>query len=374
MNLRIYNKILQYLDTPKNPEKHLEDLSKEELYLCDELFQDIEKDLDVEEPDFTMMWKEIDTKTKYDSFGFVLKMARFAAAAIIITVLSVMSRQLYLDNSIIVNSDKSVCDTNSNQPSLFLANGEIINLCKSKNTTISQIDGIELKNKLGKTISYKLKKQKTAIKAEYNTIVIPKSCSFRVELSDGTVVNLNSETKFKYPTHFVGDTREVEIDGEAYFSVAKNKNKPFVVKCGDTQIKVLGTSFNINSYHETGNITTTLVEGSVQLRYKENKILLKPDQQAIACAGNIEVKKVDTRLYTSWVDGVYYFDNKKMSEIMTQIERWYDVNVVFINKNLKNKIFTGVLKKECSLREMLEMIEMTDDLKIRLVNKIVYVE
>lgn len=198
----------------------------------------------------------------------------------------------------------------------------------------------------------------------YNYLTIPRGGQFYVELSDGTKVWLNSESKLKYPVSFVeGDTRKVElIYGEAYFDVSpstENKGSKFKVYNNKQEIKVLGTEFNVKAYNEEFNIYTTLVEGKVEVGYDAKRQNLLPGQQAnFDLQTNLfSVYQVDVYNEISWREGIFSFENKSLKEIMTVLSRWYDTEVVFENKALEKEEFVGVLGKKQSIVEILKSIQ-----------------
>ena len=163
----------------------------------------------------------------------------------------------------------------------------------------------------------------------YNTLRVPRGGEYMLELSDGTKVWLNSDSELRFPVTFVGDRRSVEIEGEAYFEVAKDEGKPFHVLANGADIKVVGTSFNVMTYR--GRTVTTLVEGKVCLTYKDESVLMVPDRQAevITETGKILMREVDARNFTLWKDGVFYFENAALETIAERLSQWYDVNIIF---------------------------------------------
>ena len=276
MNLKIYNKLLQYINAPKDGEKILNDLSKEELYLYDECLEEIDNILSSKEPNFELMWKNIDSKTKPSFRKRLITPLIYAASIIVIFMISFVLLKYNKPPHYSITNKISCNESKSKLPNLVLDNGEIIKLSFNKTGVIHSNDKINIK-KANNTLSY-TKKDKKPLKVKYNTLIIPKAGTYNIELEDGSIVYLNSDSKLKYPSIFCGKERIVELEGEAYFKVKKDKKHPFIVKTRGINIRVLGTSFNVNSYKENKNIITTLIEGSVKIKTKDKKVVLKPNQ------------------------------------------------------------------------------------------------
>lgn len=185
-----------------------------------------------------------------------------------------------------------------------------------------------------------------AIAIIYKEIKIPLGRTAHVKLADGTEVNLNAGTKFKYPISFAPDNpRTVYLEGEAYFKVAKDLANPFIVLTDRTSIKVLGTAFNINAYAEEQNTTVTVEEGKVQFASKENPhnyLLLAADQQGIMDnSQNSLQKQISASSYLNWKDDKLFFNNLKLEEIATILYRKYNVQITIEGKRLKDECFSG---------------------------------
>ncbi len=213
----------------------------------------------------------------------------------------------------------------------------------------------------------------------YNEIFVPNSKTFKLELSDGTIVWLNSGTRFKFPQNFkyTTDKRTVYLTGEAFFDVTTNKSKPFIVNSNDIQIEVLGTQFNVSSYENEKNIATTLVEGSVNVFKNEMHnmaIHLSPGFQASFNRndGNLSKRKVDTRIYTSWIDNKLIINNLKFSEILFKLERKYDVTIINKAQNMDNAIYKGEFGEE-SIEAILKTIALSTPFKYEINNKTIII-
>lgn len=197
-------------------------------------------------------------------------------------------------------------------------------------------------------------------------IEVPQGGEYRLELADGTVVWLNSESKFSYPSSFRADGREVQLSGEAYFEVAHDDRAPFTVATpDDVRVAVLGTSFNLSAYPAESRTVATLVSGRVEVSTPAMKVELSPGMQAVAGGDDrIAVSEVDARMYTSWKDGVFEFENMTMKDISLRLERWYGVRFTFAD-GAQDERFTGGIIKSAPLQESLADFERTTDLVFR---------
>ncbi|MRT92540.1 FecR family protein [Ancylomarina sp. 16SWW S1-10-2] len=290
----------------------------------------------------------------------------YAAAVVIVFVVSYfMLYQVTSDYDFNQNYNfAEVSSVGSKKAILTLDGGQTLILEESLTDMFSEKDGTRIEKDSSNTLKYATNINKGSLLI-YNRIDIPRGGEYSLILADGTKVWLNSQSTFKYPVQFVGNTRRVELTGEAYFEVAHNANKPFFVKAGDTEVKVLGTKFNISSYTDEEYIATTLVEGSVQVSNLGRNELLKPGYQAVVnrAGGKFHVQEVNTRLYTSWVNGVFEFKNNSLEEICHQLSRWYNVEFFFTEKQYQNLRFTGAAKREKPVGFALDMIEKMANVK-----------
>jgi transmembrane sensor len=198
----------------------------------------------------------------------------------------------------------------------------------------------------------------------YNTMTTPKGRQFQLVLPDGSKVWLNAESSIRYPVAFTGNERKVEITGEAYFEVEKNPAMPFRVKMhNETEIEVLGTHFNINSYADEASINTTLLEGSVKVFSGNEKVILKPGQQAqVETQQNAPikiVKEVNLDKVMAWKNGVFDFQDATLQEVMRQLARWYDIEVVY-EKGVPSLEFMGTMGRDLSLPDVLKGLKLSE--------------
>ena len=206
---------------------------------------------------------------------------------------------------------------------LKLNTGEVIELDKYQGVMIRE-DSIRIAN-ADYTLRYSYDSV-VPLEVKYDTLMIPRGSEYSIVLTDGTKVFLNAGSEIYYPVAFSGDQREVGLKGEAYFEVAKDECRPFFVQAGDVRIRVLGTSFNVTSYPERERIETTLEQGRIQITNGKEQINVVPGKQVVYNKKNnrFEVKVVDTKLYTSWKDGYYKFDQMTLEEIMETLALWFE--------------------------------------------------
>jgi ferric-dicitrate binding protein FerR (iron transport regulator) len=236
-------------------------------------------------------------------------------------------------------------------------------LAKQGNATISKLNGRLIYQSKGNNIPGNL----------YNTISTPRGGQYHVVLSDGTGVWLNAASSLRFPASFSGSERVVELQGEAYFEVAKNKQRPFKLKVNNMEVAVLGTVFNVKAYDDEEEIETTLLEGSVKLGAAGKTTLLLPGQQArVTEAGQINVlHDINPEQTIAWKNGLFEF-NGNIRGIMRQIARWYDVEVVY-NGNLTQKAFGGAIARKENISDVLKLLEMTGTIRFKIEGKIVSV-
>lgn len=191
-------------------------------------------------------------------------------------------------------------------------------------------------------------------------LATPRGGQYHVVLADGTKVWLNAETKLKYPARFSADKRAVELEGEAYFEVAPNKHKPFIVQTGKEKVEVLGTHFNVNSYKEEPYSQVALLEGSVRISIPGQQAkILQPGQQSSVKAGTITINPVDQNECLAWKNGEFMFNNESFESVMKKLERWYDINVV-LAPELKDLMIWGSVSRYENFETVMEVIKKTD--------------
>jgi len=251
-----------------------------------------------------------------------------------------------------------------NKAFLTMADGSTIALTDARNGRLATQAGLQVSKAKDGMLIYHFAKENTGDVADnesaFNTITTPRGGQYQVVLADGTKVWLNAASSLRFPVAFTGKTRNVELTGEGYFEVAKNKVKPFIVKANGTDVEVLGTHFDISAYSDDKTVTTTLLEGSVRLVKADVTTMLVPGQQGISLNGGreINVQRADIEQTMAWKSGFFMFKNTYIRDIMKQASRWYDVEVDF-QDNLKDKEYGGKISKYKDISELLRNLELT---------------
>ncbi len=207
--------------------------------------------------------------------------------------------------------------------------------------------------------------------AEKHTLKVPRGGEYKLVLEDGSRVWVNADSKLSYPSKFDAKERKVILEGEAYFDVAKDIDKPFIVSTDKMDITVLGTSFNVSAYPGKLVHSTTLVEGIVNVEeHAGHARTLKPGEQLSLFLDKAEsrIAQVDTKVATDWIDGKYIFKNEDLERIMDQLSKWYALNYEFVSSNLKNVKYTGIAYKHRPLVEFLDAISFTRPIEFRIEN------
>ncbi|MFB9109466.1 FecR family protein [Flavobacterium gyeonganense] len=255
-----------------------------------------------------------------------------------------------------------------NRGILTLSNGKQIVLSDiSAKDTIAhegEKEEVTIKMDANGVITYTINPDADVSKADansFNTLSTPTGGQYNIVLADGTKVYLNTVSSIKYPTRFNGKERIVELEGEAYFEVAKNKNKPFIVKSDTQTIEVLGTHFNVHAYHNEPSVKTTLLEGSVAVTSKDQKAVLKPGEQSNVTANvsRITIRKVDIEAAIAWKNGRFKFDNADLKTVMKQLERWYGIKVEY-RGDVSDVRFNGGTFMNKNLSEVLKVLELSN--------------
>jgi len=311
-------------------------------------------------------------KTKNYKYSWL----KIAAAALVLFTAGIFISQHHKTTAIkskqANNLKPSLIIPGSQKAILSMANGKMIVLGNANNGMLAKT-GIStiLKIRNGQIV-YQLKASPAIANnsISYNTLTTPKGGEYEVVLPDGTKVWLNAASSITYPTAFTGNERHVKLNGEAYFEVAKNKLKPFYVDMNKVQVKVLGTHFNIAAYVDDEVITTTLLEGSVQITKNNQQAFLKPGQQAVTNdnSNTILVSEANIDDAMAWKNGYFLFNDENITAIMKKVSRWYDVDIDYRGK-FDDQKFGGTYYRSKSITELLQYLEMVGKIHFKITGR-----
>lgn len=200
-----------------------------------------------------------------------------------------------------------------------------------------------------------------------NTLYVPAGQRMRITLQDGTEVWLNAQTKLTYPSIFAGEERRVHIEGEAFFDVAKNPEKPFIVSSRGIDMKVLGTKFNVNSYPGEEPMETCLLEGSLKVYYpglEKKAVILKPNERITVKKNQMFVDALPHSDYFLWKEGIYSFKNEPLIHILKKLELYFDVRILVEDPSIYKWEYTGKFRQRDGIDEILRMIQKIHKFKI----------
>lgn len=254
---------------------------------------------------------------------------------------------------------------------LTLANGKKIKLSDAVNGEIANEVGVSVTKTQNGQLMYQFKSssKKGATKNTVNTLSTGRGETYILILPDQSKVWLNAASSITYSTNLVDSKgiRRVQLQGEAYFEIFKDKTHPFIVHTDNQDVEVLGTHFNINSYADEAATATTLLEGSVKISTSKFSRLLKPNQQALQRNdGNVEIREVNTDDVVAWKDGYFIFEDETLESIMRRISRWYDVDVDYAKDVDKHKLYGGGVSRYDHVSTVLEILASTKNIHFKI--------
>jgi len=304
----------------------------------------------------------------------------FAAASVVIVFSVGISFKNYNTVFSIEDFAKTIEVVNSNTNKslkLILNNNQNIQITEEKTVITYSKNGKEINLGGSKSVNQNTSKDEKQV---YNSLIVPYGKQSEIILSDGSKVYLNSGSKLVFPPIFMGDQREVFLEGEGIFEVAHNKDQPFIVKSNNHEIEVLGTVFNVSNYPDDGTIKTVLKSGSVQLNYKNDSffaskesIKITPGTMAVFSKNekNIKTNTVAIEKYFSWQEGIFMFENDSFHTIAKRITRYYNVEITIEDKILEKELFSGSLDVKESVDQVLKIIQLTSDFDYTINNNII---
>ena len=262
---------------------------------------------------------------------------------------------------------------------LITGGGDRITLSDSTLSPIQEQNGM-IVNVMNNKVFYTLPEDSLCTQESpiFNTLQIPRGGEYFLTLADGTEVWLNAETEIRYPVQFTGNKRVVYLDGEAYFTVAPDKKKPFTVVSTHASVSVLGTQFNFRAYPDEQDVQTTLVSGSVIMQSEKYKqqIKLVPGEQGVLekRSANLTKLEVNTYLYTAWKDGRFAFRDARLEDLFNILARWYDLSIFYQSPEAKDIRFTGDLNKTDDFKSILKIIEQNERVTFTVNQRTVFIQ
>ncbi len=318
------------------------------------------------------IWKNLQVNNGAAKIVKFRVLAQIAAAAIVIIAVGMLYfHQKDTTKQTVNHIAKNDIHPGGNKAYLTLANGKTIVLNTAANGQIANQAGTSVTKTGSGQLVYTLARKSAANNpSELNTITTPHGGQWQLLLPDGTKVWLNAASSLTYPVSFAAlKNRRVELSGEAYFEVAKDKTHPFIVHTIKQDVEVLGTHFNINAYADEQYTKTTLLEGSVQVAATTASAInganslawqaLKPGQQSVLSNGDIKITAANTEAAIAWKNAMFYFENDNLENIMKRVARWYDVNIIYHNNQVKQELFSGRVSRAQNVSEVLKMLTLT---------------
>lgn len=259
------------------------------------------------------------------------------------------------------------------QAKLYLSSGAAVEI-GGEARDLKEQDGTSIKVSETGKLSYEKESANGSSKVVMNRVEVPRGGEFSLVLEDGTQVWLNAESELRYPIHFTGKERVVYLKGEAYFNVVKNSDAAFLVQVDEFTVKVYGTEFNVNAY-EADRVETVLTQGSVSMRCGDEEVMLKPNQKGayFKSDGTMRVEDVNVLSYVAWKNGDFIFKDESLESIMNKLARWYDLDVFYQNKELKEIRLSGNLKRYKDVQDLFNAFEKISEARIKVDGRTVVV-
>ena len=305
------------------------------------------------------VWNAIEKQIVPQGRQLSLQWVGYAASVMILVVAGWFIFQMS-DNKNVVQEGKKVAriTPGTQKAILYLDNGEQVVL--ADNNTVVVEDSLSGRiEQVDKSLVYQT--ESTVKEERLNVLEIPNGGEFQVTLADGTKVCLNAGTKLTYPIAFVGKERRVHLEGDGYFEVKRDENKPFIVEIKGMEVKVLGTSFNLRSFAADNRSTATLISGKIEVKTSLRRVELSPNQQADLLVGEnkLDVREVDAAVYSAWTKGRFVFRRERLETILDDVSRWYNVTVFYEQSSAKDILFSGIMERYADISKTLEMLEKT---------------
>jgi transmembrane sensor len=365
-------KFLQNKTSPKEElllNEHLQQNEKDrELLASFKNTQAVKEELDyINEIDVRQAWKQVKAKRNDHRIQPMFRWLAGAAAIAGIALILLWPKTPAHDPGIIADSSgkyKNDILPGSNKAQLQLSNGEVVELTDNIDSLLEK-NGTKIIGKSGE-LNYTTASGQPSPEILYNTLRVPKAGTYRIILPDGSKVWMNALSELRYPIQFAGHERRVKLKGEAYFEINKDFKRPFKVDVDEASVEVLGTHFNVSAYDV--NMTTTLLEGRVKVNYKQHESILKPGQEAFIAENALNIQQADLDKAIAWKENIFYFKEDGIENIMEQMARWYDLEIIYEGK-IPAATFSGSINRNAKLSEVLELLSFTSGYKFDIVER-----
>lgn len=377
----IWIEVIQQLNNNELPDPQLLDqLSPEERELIDALQADemiAKANVLVNKADELKAWNVVRAQLPVKMVKLIPALLRYAAILLLPVMILAGGVFYYYQYSQPVDLSLAKLEpTDHNKATLVLADGRSVELSENPDRQLAEVAGIRITNKNKDLLSYNASAAENGGQV-FNKLIIPRGAEYKLALADGTIVMINSASTLRFPVNInAANSRDVYLEsGEAYFKVAKNPAKPFIVHANGMDVKVLGTTFNVNTYSRITR--TTLVEGKVEAKSANNQTtVLGPNQQAVFNVQTNALSRADVDVlpYIAWANGKIVFEEATLGEVMEQLSLWYDYDVVFQSDKIKQIHFSGEIERYSDIKVILNIIEQTGGVKFSIKNRRIYVD
>lgn len=318
----------------------------------------------VEEPDsndVNRAWERFEKKNRLRSFT-VRKIARvITLAAMLSGFVWWLGTVLKEDVESTISQDEKYADV-----MLVLSDGSVHSLNNADETLVDTYVK-QLHTKETGTSD-------TGKEEKLNELIVPSRKTYSFVLPDGSKVMVNTQSRVRFPDEFNGEIRRVYLEGEAFFDVVHNKKQPFVVSVNGTNIKVLGTSFNVRAYQDV-EVSTSLVAGKIALTHDGKYVELNPGEECVVNTETetLDVRKADLSSILAWMNGEFQFKGERLEVILEQLAQWYDVKIEYASEELKDRTFYVYMSRNKELDEVLKHISMTGQINYEIKDRTVYI-
>ena len=310
--------------------------------------------------DDTRLLQAIEAEEEKERAPRLRKWPMIAAASLLLLATAGLLYRNSLKPSPQLLAEKSIQDfpPGDNKAFLNLPDGRKIDLDAFSTGKQAQLGALHLSKTAKNELRLELQETPEEQIALPYSIETPVGGQYHVRLPDGTAVWLNAQSKLSFTPDLQQKERTFQLEGEAFFDVATQKDRPFLVHVGNQTVAVLGTAFNINAYENEPYIKTTLLNGNVKVSVGSRAALLKPGQQTRVQGNQIDVEQADPAQAMAWKDGFFKFQRNTVEEVMRQVSRWYNVQIRYEDQELPDYQLVGTISRQVSLRQVLKMLEM----------------